>query len=337
MHCSYIGKDGHVILHSITADPSEPELDQVYRMMCKAILVDGEKSSPRGMESKEILDASFYLSNPRNRVISSAFRSVKPKYLVGEFIWYLTGSLKVSDIIRYSKFWSKLADENGMINSNYGEKILWSERGVLLAPTEYESSGVSQMMSVAKLLWEDPDSRRAIINIHKGTPKNLKDVPCTLTMQFFIRDRKLHLSVNMRSNDLVLGFSNDVFQFTMFQELLLRILQTNSDFKDLELGGYHHHAGSLHVYENHYDKISSEVMSDFSPDPENFKIATMEPFPEFESINQVREWLFYLIDEERMVHRLENPFKSPCTSALTEHQKRYASWLVFWTLGKDRE
>ena len=327
MHCHYIGENGPTILHSITSDQTEPELDQLYRMLCRAVSLDGAKSSPRGMESKEIIDASFYLSNPRNRVISSVFREVKPRYLAGEFIWYLTGSLKVSDIIRYSKFWSRLADEEGKINSNYGNKILWDSGRILL-------SQYSQIMQVANLLWEDPDSRRAIINIHMGTPKNLRDVPCTLTMQFFIRDRKLHLSVNMRSNDLVLGFSNDVFQFTMFQEILLRILQTKREFEDLKLGGYHHHAGSLHVYENHYEKMLSEIKEEYTPNLDLLRISEMPPLPRFSSVLQLTEWMFYLISAERGAHRQENHFKSPNDKFLTPDQIAYADVLVSWTTGR---
>ena len=49
----------------------------------------------------------------------------------------------------------------------------------------------------------------------------------------------------MRSNDLVFGLCNDVFTFSLFQQLMLNEL--NQSGLSLELGSYHHHAGSLHV------------------------------------------------------------------------------------------
>ena len=110
-------------------------------------------------------------------------------------------------------------------------------------------------------LKNDPDSRRATVAInqpkHKG--KNTLDIPCTQYMQFFIRENKLHLGVCMRSNDIVYGFCNDVFTFCLFQQMMYNELRKT--YKDLELGNYFHHAGSMHIYDKHFemaDKILSE-------------------------------------------------------------------------------
>ena len=47
-----------------------------------------------------------------------------------------------------------------------------------------------------------------------------KDIPCTVSLQFLIRENKLHLFVNMRSNDVFLGLPHDIFCFTMIQEII---------------------------------------------------------------------------------------------------------------------
>lgn len=335
MLCHFNGAKGPEVFHSITAIANEPELDQIYRMLCRCIASDGETSSPRGMESKEITDLSFFLSNPRNRVISSAHRNVKPRYLAGEFLWYLLGDRHISAIIRYSKFWKKLVDEKGMVNSNYGNKMIYNPYGMSGVLDEY-----SQFIKTAELLKSDPDSRRAIVNIHMGTPENLKDVPCTLTLQFFIRDRKLNLSVNMRSNDLILGFCNDVFQFTMFQELMLRILQIDPNFSDLELGYYHHHAGSLHVYQNNYDKLEAEISDDFTPDPDLLKISTMPEMPRFRSLTQLRNWINYLVNRENADQAEYVPRMIVVTDildCLEPSQQEYADTLFSWINGESNE
>ena len=54
--------------------------------------------------------------------------------------------------------------------------------------------------------------------------------------------------VNMRSNDIFLGFPYDIFNFSMFQEYISTILH-------LELGEYVHMVGSFHYYKKNKEKL----------------------------------------------------------------------------------
>lgn len=56
----------------------------------------------------------------------------------------------------------------------------------------------------------------------------------------------------MRSNDAWLGFPYDVFNFTMIQNYVAAAL-------DVAIGRYFHMVGSMHVYEEHYDKAQTLV------------------------------------------------------------------------------
>lgn len=329
MFISFYGNFGPENYHSISSDPNVNELDQLYQLLSGAINEYGRKSSPRGKESKEILDASFFLQDPRNRVITSPIRNIKPRYLVGEFIWYLSGELEVSRIIRYSKFWQNLADKDGKVVSNYGERCLYSPEMSKGQQAGNLLSEDSQFIKVAKELISDPDSRRAIVNIHdtRSASMNPSDVPCTLTLQFFIRDKKLHLSVNMRSNDIVLGFGNDIFQFTMLQELMLSILNVMG--ADLDLGYYHHHAGSLHVYDNHYDMVRTEAFREREPEPGLRHKAYMKPFPRFNSIAQIRSWIYHLVSaDSKKLSKSETFYGS--MESLDDEQERHVGYLKGW-------
>jgi hypothetical protein len=90
--------------------------------------------------------------------------------------------------------------------------------------------------------------------IHIRTPDDSvhakKDVPCTLALQFFIRDEKLHLHVNMRSSDIILGIAYDVPAFTLMQEVLANELGVG-------LGEYCHTSNSLHCYERDFAMLSA--------------------------------------------------------------------------------
>ena len=62
----------------------------------------------------------------------------------------------------------------------------------------------------------------------------------------------------MRSNDIVFGFCNDIFNFALFQQLMLNELR--DVYPELKLGSYYHHAGSLHLYDTHYNMRDNILM-----------------------------------------------------------------------------
>ena len=60
----------------------------------------------------------------------------------------------------------------------------------------------------------------------------------------------------MRSNDAFMGFTHDVFCFTMLQEIIARSL-------GVALGDYHHFATSLHLYERDTVKAANYLEEGF--------------------------------------------------------------------------
>ena len=86
------------------------------------------------------------------------------------------------------------------------------------------------------------------------------------TYQGLICRSMLNLA-NMRSNDLVFGMCNDIFTFCLFQQLMLNELRSSG--MDVTLGEYFHHAGSMHVYERHYEMVKKVVSQGPYEDPES--------------------------------------------------------------------
>ena len=84
------------------------------------------------------------------------------------------------------------------------------------------------------------------------------DVPCTCTLQFLVREDRLHLVTNMRSNDIILGLTHDVFCFTMLQEILARQL-------GFGLGSYSHIVGSLHLYDKNLNAAQNYLKEGWQP------------------------------------------------------------------------
>ncbi len=198
------------------------------------------EAAPRGQKVKEILGASFTILNPRDRIPYVVGRKFSVTYMVAELLWYLSGNNETEWISKYSNFWKDISDDGVTANSAYGSR--------LLKPHPKIAQGrINQWDYVIQELRKDPDSRRAIMHIRvpDDSVDAKLDVPCTLALQFFIRDGKLHQVANMRSSDVIFGIAYDVPAFTMFQELLANEL-------GVELGTYTHVSNSLHIYERHF-------------------------------------------------------------------------------------
>jgi thymidylate synthase len=109
-------------------------------------------------------------------------------------------------------------------------------------------------------LKKNPYSRRAVV-IHtrpriwlEYNDRGRGDFMCTNAVQYLIRDGKLHVLVQMRSNDVVFGYKNDRAWAEYMQRYMIRDLNTCQDAV-VEAGDIYWHASSLHVYEKHFHLV----------------------------------------------------------------------------------
>lgn len=220
---------------------SGENVDEVFVKACKKLINEGIESSPRGLKTLELEDVILTVKNPiqENMIITIPERSLNLEYLHGEMNWYLNGSYDVSEISRYSKFWNNLASKSGRVCSNYGMITL---KEVFNGYTQYDWC--------REKLKEDPQSRQAVMNYNQPKHKfdGNKDLPCTLSQAFRIKENKLTNRVVMRASDLVFGYSFDAYWFAYLQNKLAADL-------DVGIGEYIHYAISLHVYERHFDML----------------------------------------------------------------------------------
>lgn len=251
---------------------SSNSLEDIHSTLMETLLGDFDyESAPRGKPIRELIAPTFTLTNPRNRIITSPARAVNYGFAVGELCWYLRGDDDLATMLYYNKRMSQFSDDGETINSAYGHRI-FKDRW-------YKGSDGSRSQfdnAIAELAC-DPHSRRAIIHINepgdlfRAVENGSKDVPCTLSLQLFIRKGLLHMHGTMRSNDVVWGLPYDVFSFTCLMELFLEHLQVAGVPVD-GLGHYHHTAGSLHLYDTHF-AMAGDVAKEFQRIP-----APMKPF-----------------------------------------------------------
>jgi thymidylate synthase len=220
--------------------------------------------SPRGSKIHEQIGTQLVLHNPRARLLANEPRAANYGFGVGEFLWYYQGKRDLETMKYYNKRMKSFSKDGRTLNSAYGYRLRREKVYVPGVHGDCFSEPPTQWDICMQTLNQDPDSRRAVMHInqpydqrnaaHFGSP----DVPCTLSLQFFIRDNKLHLIVNMRSNDIMWGLTYDLFSFTLLQEVMLLDLKRNypDKFKDLGLGKYIHNAGSMHLYEQHFEQAA---------------------------------------------------------------------------------
>lgn len=249
------------------------------------------EASPRGQKVKEILGASFTILNPRDRIPYVAGRKFSVTYMVAELLWYLSGNNETEWISKYSSFWRNISDDGSTANSAYGARLF--KRNEKIAQGRF-----NQWEYVIDELTRDPDSRRAIM--HLRVPDDSidakLDVPCTLALQFFIRDGKLHQVVNMRSSDVIFGIAYDIPAFTLFQELLANEL-------GVELGTYTHTSNSLHIYEKHFD-MAEKIIKGSNVNKSQFELHKMYgamPAIGCESSDELSYWIEKLMEFEKDV------------------------------------
>lgn len=219
-------------------------VDAAYYGMCEQLL-----AAPHVGNTREILNAKIQIIDVKNPVVS--IRDISIEYLFGELIWYFSRRNDLEFISKFSSFWNHLSDDEKTCNSAYGYLI-------------FEKHGFDQLAKVIELLRHDPASRRAVINLNvpnEGVIET-KDEPCTISIQFIIRNEKVNCTVCMRSNDIWFGFPYDVVFFTELQRIVAEQL-------DLKLGIYTHFAGSLHMYDRDEKKIR-KIVNDPVPNPIKF-------------------------------------------------------------------
>lgn len=222
-------------------------------------------TSPRGMKIKEFCNATLVLNDPYSNIFRNDVRPTNLRYLAGELIWYFSTSNKLKDINKYSKFWDRIANKDGTINSAYGY-LLFSK-----LDNRYKCSWEWAVNSLLK----DKDSRQAIIRFNDSSHSDptTQDFVCTLIGVFHIREDKLNLTINMRSNDIHFGLMYDLPFFTLLMQLMrLHLIQK---YPSLRLGKYVHFANSLHAYEKNFPELEQMTKCEYIA--EKLPVMKLEP------------------------------------------------------------
>lgn len=248
----------------------EETIDDILYKLYTKILSEGKPITNRKGPNKEILGVYIRLQNPLNR-ISRSFTRGRPISPIGEFLWYMSGSDDLEIIKYYLPNYEKFSDDNKTLYGAYGKRLL------------NKDGEINQIDSLVEKLKASPSTRQAVMQIYdaKDLLITSKDIPCTCTLQFVIREGKLNLFTTMRSNDAFKGFIHDVFSFTMIQEIISKLL-------DVELGDYNHFVSSMHLYNSDEGKIRAYLAEGYQST--KFSMLPMPGHNIESSIGEVLKW-----------------------------------------------
>jgi len=219
----------------------------IFRHTIKDIAENGVECKPRDLAVKEQMFTKLPI-NPKMPFADFKARSFNWSYFAGELAWYLKKDNDVDFISKYSSFWKGITNPNSNeINSNYGSLLFGK-----------------QLHWVVESLKKDRNTRQAIafLNQPKFQFEGNKDFVCTMYLNFFIRDNRLFMKVQMRSNDVFYGLTYDAPFFAFIhQHVYLWIKNT---YPDLELGVYWHFSDNSHYYERHFEIANQIIMEDIN-------------------------------------------------------------------------
>ena len=231
----------------------------------KEIINKGQISNPRGLKIKELINSSICI-NMNYPILSIPERKLGYKFMLREAWWIMDGRNSVDTIANYSKVISSFSNDGYHFDGAYGPRV------------------VDQIRYIIDSLAEDINTRQAVLTIWRANPRASKDIPCTVSIQWLIRNGYIYCIDNMRSSDIWLGVPYDIFNFTMLTGYIMLLLRERG-IHDLKLGNLYLNASSQHLYEDNWQK--AEKLLEFYT---NWEYNKFEPY-KFKNPIELKEYL----------------------------------------------
>lgn len=235
------------------------------------------------------------IENPTDRYVRVPERKWNKTLGWVESLWLAQGRNDMGLVDRYVKNMMNFSDDKLSMRAGYGPRLrafgsnlfTMDYDGTLLKDQYQVGEGrlnfwkrhltekelCDQLMFCIEKFKEDLGTREAVITIpnpyaddfdNLGSVLKTKDTPCTRSIHFMVVDGKMNCYVDMRSNDLIWGFSAvNVFNFTFMQEYVAGLV-------GVPVGKYYHKADNLHIYTGGLDMVEAIAKNDIETHTERY-------------------------------------------------------------------
>lgn len=198
----------------------------------KLVASQGEEVAPRGIPTREIRHVQILVRRP-SLPFDIEGRSLRPFIAAAEAL-QLVGQVSVPELMVRGSAPFKRYQDGQVFHGAYGVRVH------------------GRLTPLVDTMRGDEGTRQAVLTVYdsrQDLDAPVRDVPCTISLQFLARHGRLDMRTSMRSNDVWLGLPYDLHQFIALQSAVASDL-------DLELGEYVHAVGSLHAYDKDLEGIA---------------------------------------------------------------------------------
>lgn len=255
------------------------QADRNFIETCKEIIKNGYSSKGTNVRTKweDGTEANYYsivgVSNKYDLskefpMITLRNNSGAIKRAIDELLWiWQKKSNKIEDL--NSHIWDQWAGEDGTIGKAYGYQMA----------RKYEfktKDGIKEMDQVDYVLYllkHDQSSRRIMTNLFNH--EELKDMelePCAYGTQWLVKEKKLHLILNQRSQDMLTANGWNLMQYATLQYMFAQV-------SGLEVGTLTHNIGDCHIYDRHIPLV--EKLLEAKPIDVTPKLVIKNPTKDF--------------------------------------------------------
>ena len=255
------------------------QADEQFIKTCKEIIKNGYSSKGTNVRTRwEDGEEANYISivGVQNKydvgkefpMITLRNNTKTVKNAIDEILWiWQKKSNKISDL--HSHIWDQWANAEGTIGKAYGYQLgkkyeFKTKEGIKL---------MDQVDYVLYLLKHDQSSRRIMTNIFNH--EELKDMelePCAYGTQWLVKEGKLHLILNQRSQDMLTANGWNLMQYAALQYMFAQV-------SGLEVGTLTHNIGDCHIYDRHIPLV--EKLLEAEPVDVTPKIIINNPTKDF--------------------------------------------------------
>ena len=224
------------------------KLDQQYYNLVRNILEDGiEENNQRTHSKIKVLLHRSISYKIGYKIPILGCRKIYPHVAAAEMAWACTGEQNTKFITEYSKMWKKFEDVPNKVIPAYGYR--WRKY-----------FGRDQIKDAINTLKKDKSNRQVWITAWDagkdglGSKIKYKNIPCPIGFSLNILNKKLNMSVYLRSSDVIVGLPYDI----LFYSFLLVAISKSLDIISNQITFYLNHA---HIYKSHYqiaEKIKKE-------------------------------------------------------------------------------
>ena len=218
-----------------------------YLDLIKYILNNGERKEDRtGTGTKSVFGYQMRFNLTEEFPLLTT-KKIHWKSVVHELLWFIAGDTNIKYLQDNGvRIWNEWADDAGNLGPVYGHQ--WRSWETV------DGKVIDQFADVIEEIKNNPNSRRLIVNAwNVGDLDKMALPPCHMFFQFYVSNGRLSCQLYQRSADVFLGVPFNIASYALLTLMIAHVT-------GLEPGEFVHTIGDAHIYDNHMEQVSKQIL-----------------------------------------------------------------------------